>query len=718
VVADDRRLPEERLSATAGHTQQSSERSWLETVLSLLPIPVILCEAGTGSALFANPAADRAAGGHFPLGLGRLTGDEFFTLDPETDERLPPHRAPSMRASQSGERVRNVRVDWQTPEGRRSMIASADMLPGLAEGEPLVVVCFEDVTELQTAQRTAEDARALLDTLFERAPVGFAYFDRDLRYVRVNEALAEINGIAPEAHVGRSVDELLPDMDPAVVAGLRNVLATGEPLLEAEVNGFTPAQPGEQRTWLTGFYPVKGSAGEILGLGAVVVEITARKRAEAERERALAAEREARAVAERAATRAEFLAGASVAFDRSLDYSETLRNVARLAVPAVADWCAVDVLAEGELHNVAVTHTDPEKVVLGEQLMREFYYPPDAPNAAPAVMRTGRSELLPDITDELLELNSSGPAHLDLLKRLGMRSLMVVPMLVRGQLLGTITFVSAESGRRFTSEDLTLAEDLARRGALAIDNARLYSERAHIARTLQESLLPSTLPDIDGIEVAARYTPAGAGIDVGGDFYDVFETTTGTWSVVIGDVCGKGADAAALTALARYTIRATAPRESLPSRVLETLNEAVLRQRGDGRFITLAYATLEPAANGHRLTLSLGGHPPPIVLRADGTASAVGTAGTLIGVVPDVTLSDTTIDLEPGDTLFLYTDGVTEAQAPEQLLDTPDVEQLVAEAAASGSGSLSDLVDHVESSVRGAASLADDLAILALRVGR
>ena len=148
-----------------------------------------------------------------------------------------------------------------------------------------------------------------------------------------------------------------------------------------------------------------------------------------------------------------------------------------------------------------------------------------------------------------------------MLRELGMRSVMVVPMISRGRLLGTITFVSAESGRRFTSEDVRWPRTWRAAPRVAIDNARLYSERAHIARTLQESLLPPQLPDIPGIEVAARYTAAGEGIDVGGDFYDVFDVDGGGWSVVIGDVCGKGADAAALTALARYTLRATAPRD-------------------------------------------------------------------------------------------------------------------------------------------------------------
>jgi serine phosphatase RsbU (regulator of sigma subunit) len=283
-------------------------------------------------------------------------------------------------------------------------------------------------------------------------------------------------------------------------------------------------------------------------------------------------------------------------------------------------------------------------------------------------------------------------------------------------MLGTITFVSAESGRLFSPDDVLLAEDLARRAAVAFDNARLYQERAQIARTLQESLLPPQLPVIPGVEVAARYLAAGEGIEVGGDFYDLFDAGSGDWSIVMGDVCGKGAEAAALTALARYTLRATAQSDTKPSEALQTLNDAVLRQRGDGRFITVAYARLaRNGTGGASLTLSIGGHPPPIILRADGRAEAIGQAGTLLGVVGDPVLADETIDLAPGDTMFLYTDGVTEAYAPEHLLEVEDVARIIEGCAA---GDAADLVKCVEDEVRslGPGPPGDDIAMLALRI--
>ena len=696
----------------------SQSRGWIEALLDLLPVAVILIDAETYEVTWANRAADRLAGGHFPRGHERFAGGatEYGAYRPGTRERLPLEESPSYVTATTGRRVESFEIDFVTPKGQITLLTSADLLPPIGDMPPTIVSSFEDVSELRVAQRTAEDAKALIDTLFASAPIGLAYFDRELRYVRVNDALAEINGVPAEDHIGRTVPEVLPGLDPSITDTFRTVIETGEAIAGYEMAGETPAQPGVQRTWLVGLYPVHGGDGEILGLGVVVLDITARKAAEAERERALAAEREARATAEAAAMRARFLAEASVLLDRSLDYDETLDSIAALAVPDIADWCSVDALEQGELRNVAVRHRDPAKAQLGHRLLTE--YPPahDSPDGLLQVVRTGESRLMPEVPDEVLVANARSPEHLKLLREMGMRSVMIVPMVSRGRMLGTITLVSAESGRRFSDDDVLLAEDLARRAAVAVDNARLYSERAQIARTLQESLLPPGLPTIPGVEVAARYVAAGEGIEVGGDFYDLFDLGTGDWSVVMGDVCGKGADAAALTALARYTLRATASPAARPSETLQTLNDAVLRQRGDGRFITVAYARLAMNGNGGaHLTLATGGHPAPILLRADGRAEPVGQPGTLLGVVHDPVLSDDAVEMRPGDTLFLYTDGVTEAHAPDHLLETADVARIVEECDAADAA---ELVRCVEETVRGMASglPSDDIAMLALRI--
>jgi serine phosphatase RsbU (regulator of sigma subunit) len=289
-------------------------------------------------------------------------------------------------------------------------------------------------------------------------------------------------------------------------------------------------------------------------------------------------------------------------------------------------------------------------------------------------------------------------------------------MTSRGRTLGALTLATDLSGRRFDSHDLELAEELARRCATAVDNARLFSERAYIARTLQQSLLPIELPDIPGIEAAARFRPIGEGNEVGGDFYDLFESGGRGWTVVMGDVCGKGPDAAAVTALARYTLRAAAMRERLPSRSLGLLNEALLRQRSDRRFCTVAYAYLEPLAEGARVGFASGGHPLPLLLRADGTVEEVGVPGTLLGVVPDPNFEDRSLAMGPGDALVLYTDGVIEARAGNgHSLDEGRLADVVRDCAGAGADTIAARVEDAALEAQDG-SPRDDIAVLVLRV--
>jgi serine phosphatase RsbU (regulator of sigma subunit) len=290
-----------------------------------------------------------------------------------------------------------------------------------------------------------------------------------------------------------------------------------------------------------------------------------------------------------------------------------------------------------------------------------------------------------------------------------------VPMALRDRVVGVITFVTAESDRRFDEQDLALAEDLALRAAAAVENARLYETAASIAATLQSSLLPPVLPEIPALELAAAYRPAGAGLEVGGDFYDVFSTAEDQWYAVVGDVCGKGAEAAAVTALARYTIRAAAVRRRSPSAILRWLSDAMLQQAADddGRFCTIACAHLDVSVTPARVTVACGGHPLPLVVRADGTTEHVGEPGTLLGLVPSPELQDRTAELRGGDTLVLYTDGLTEAGAPEHVWAP---EELAAAARTVAGGPAAATVDHLIAAAVDSVALArDDVAVLALR---
>jgi serine phosphatase RsbU (regulator of sigma subunit) len=353
-------------------------------------------------------------------------------------------------------------------------------------------------------------------------------------------------------------------------------------------------------------------------------------------------------------------------------------------------------------------------VIWAKEIAERYPADPRADRGAHHVLRTGESQLWPDIPDALITEAAQDDEHLRLIRTLGMTSAMMVPMRVRDRVFGVISFVTAESGRHFSDADLRLAEDLALRAATAVENARLYRARTKIARTLQASLLPPVLPDVPGIDAGALYRPAGEEHEVGGDFYDLFATSEGHWFALIGDVCGKGAEAAAITALARYTIRAAAAQRSSPAAILRWVNEAMLRD-GSSRFCTIAVAHVDRSAATTRLTVAVGGHPAPLILRADGSVEEAGAGGTLIGLVENPSLRDAKTTLAPGDALLLYTDGVTEAEAPHRVW-TP--EELVAVVADAAGATAQQLVDHVaDAALAGLqAPPRDDVAMLALRL--
>ncbi len=495
--------------------------------------------------------------------------------------------------------------------------------------------------------RDSEASYALLNTLLETAPIGLGFYDRELRYLHVNDALAEVNGIPAAEHIGRTLEEVIPELAAEVRRILERVVQTGEPVANLEHSGPAPGKPGEFRTWLVGYYPVRDPAGGVIGIAGVIQDITERKAAEIERAALLASEQAARYTLERlgrvtevalahlplhdllaslmralvdilradtgaillrdgdlltvraavglgsaveravpvpigkgmagsvaasrrpmiveeldnmelvspvlhargihsvvaiplivgdevigvvhvgseqparfgeddahllqlaadrialainqsrlfesernANDRLSFLAQASEVLGSSLDYETTLTRLAELAVPKVADWCAVDVVGDdGEIKRLVVVHTDPAKVALAHELQELLPPDPDAQNGVAAVIRTGEPEFIPEITDEMLVegLKDAPAGTLELIRDLGLGAAMTIPLKVRGRVLGAIAFVSAESGRVYTAADLDLGLELARRAAVAVDNARLYreaEERGQAARVL------------------------------------------------------------------------------------------------------------------------------------------------------------------------------------------------------------------------------------------
>ncbi|MDQ3678455.1 MAG: SpoIIE family protein phosphatase [Actinomycetota bacterium] len=678
-------------------------RDVLQSAIERVPTALLLISPGRAVVTFANQAAHRMAGGEFPLGSPAELYDRYHFTDP-AGRQIPRDAMPSVRAAK-GEQLEGFQMNWHQRDRVISLLIRSATLT-LDDHETVVLLAFEDVTALKGTARADEQSLALLDTMFSTAPLARAFFDTDLRYVRVNDELAQLNGVPAADHIGRTPHDVLPQIGSSVVADLRRVLEGGEALVDVERISPTAARPEEHRHWRMNYYPVRDAAGELVGVGLVAID-------ETELKALLESERRARERAERAELRASLLAHVGAVLSVSLDYEETLGRVARAAVPGKADWCVVDMLdADGALRRLAVCHSDPDK----ERWAWELHdrYPPDPAEERGifAVLRTGEPALYETIPDALLEIGARDEEHLRIMRELGMSSAIIVPLSVRGVPVGAMTFILAESGRHYGAEDLGLAVEIARRGSLAIEQARLYRERSHIARTLQRSLLPRRLPEIEGFEVAARYEAAGRGYDVGGDFYDAFETGDGLWGVVVGDVCGKGPEAAALTSLARYTIRAAALVKTGPAEVLEMANEAVVGERTDGNFVSVVHAWLDPEDCAVRVASA--GHPPVLIIRSDGTVESVKPLGTLLGIESGSTYAQAPVALHCGDLALLYTDGILDAGAPGNVMNPEDLAEIASRVAGGTAADLAQLVEFEALAIAGGEPR-DDLAILALR---
>ncbi|MGW6736535.1 SpoIIE family protein phosphatase [Streptomyces sp. NPDC055013] len=530
----------------------------------------------------------------------------------------------------------------------------------------------------QTTVRQVERDVALSTRTIAQAPIGLAVMDTELRYVSVNPALAQLNGIPADEHLGRTPRELLPDPDAAeaIEAALREVLRTGDALINQRIMGRTLADPDVEHFWSISLYRLEDSAGTVLGVAGMAVDITEQHQAAVE--------------AETARRRLALIADASARIGTTLELDRTAHELAEVAVPELADVAAVDLLeavvegrrsslgpAESAVIRALAVKAEHDTVALdaADQPGQVARYGPD--RLVTQCVRTAGPIMVAQVEEEDLPRIARSPEAAVQLGRAGVHSYLAVPLIARGEVLGALDLKRTRNPLPFSEDDLLLARELASRAAVQIDNARWYQNARDTALTLQRSLLPSHPPVTGGLEVASRYQPAGASAEVGGDWFDVIPLEGGNTALVVGDVMGSGIDAATTMGRLRTATHTLASLDLEPARLLQHLDK--ITEGLDHSIATCVYVVHDPQQRQCRIANA--GHLPPARLRPGHSPQFLELpTGVPLGV-GGVPFSTTTVDLEPGDRLVLYTDGLVETRqhplderlaALLELLDGPD----------------------------------------------
>ncbi len=566
-------------------------------------------------------------------------------------------------------------------------------------------------TDQATLRRVERDL-ALSVRLVDQSPIGVLVLGTDLRCVAVNPALERIGGRPAGELVGHPIRETLPfgDAD-RLEAAMRGVLASGRPLVDRHVLGRPPGADDGEHAWSVSLHRLDDPGGRVLGLAVSVIDVTDRHRAATE--------------AERARRRLTLVADASVRIGTTLDLEQTARELAEVAVPALADVAAVDVLdriltdpgarptPEGDdgpalIRALAVAAAYPTVAVRAADPPGEIarYV---AGRLVTRCVRTGRPVLVPRVEEGHLRDIARDEHAAGLLARAGVHSYLAVPLTARGQVLGALDLKRARNEEPFTEDDVLLATELASRAAVCIDNARWYRQQRETALTLQRSMLPEMPQRLVGLEAASRYQPARAGSEIGGDWFDVVPMDRERTALVVGDVMGSGINAA--TAMGRLrTATQTLSRLALdPAVVLRHLDEITAGL--DPYIATCIYAVYDP----HRAQVCLAnaGHLPPVLVRRGCAPRLLDLpTGTPLGVggVGGVALRSITVGLDPGDVLVLYTDGLVETRDQDIDIRLRSLTALLQTA----DDSLADTCDRLLRSLR-RPDTPDDVALLIAR---
>ncbi len=549
------------------------------------------------------------------------------------------------------------------------------------------------------------DSSAALEGLFTQSPIGLAVLGPDLRFVRVNDALARMNGVSAAEHIGKRPAEVAPGVNAAALETvMRQVLDRGEAVVDVRRTGRTAADPEHDRIWSCSYAPLVDNAGRRLGLIASLIDITEGQQAQVE--------------AERARHRFALLAEAGTRIGTTLDLRRTAEEVVEVLVPQLADSADVQLLEEvlepdeaaastqGVVRRVAAAFPDPAAPV--EDLAVGLTFQVPLGSVYEQVIAEGRPmNLYRADVPALIDDPRAERLRTYLSTRVG--SSRLVPLVARGKVLGAVVVTRVRDRERFDEQDLVLIDELVARAALNIDNARMYTSQRKAALTLQRSLTSTALPEVTGLELTGRYLPA-SDHEVGGDWFDVIALPGSRTGLVIGDVMGHGIHAAAVMGQLRTAVRTLARQDIPPDRLMRHLDAAVA-DLGEDEMATCVYAVHDPAVGG--CLVARAGHPPPAVAGPGGRVVFLdGHSGTPLGADGDDFRTER-VPLPPGSLLVLYTDGLIEAR--DRDLDH-GLHQL-AQALRRLDHPLEDICDRILSRLL-PATAQDDVALLLARTPR
>jgi PAS domain S-box-containing protein len=693
----------------------------LPQVLRTAPAAVALIDLGEGLVTYANDSALDLTGGKASLPVDVDAWSEAAGLTDLSGRPMRDTASPLSRVVQgmpvSGEPVavadaarrgsEATEQEREEAEGRLLWVTGFPLSESVNdEDRRLALVVFLQLSGAG-AQRHLEMVR---DRAVVATELSFTISDPSREQnplVWVNPAFTRLTGYELDEVLGRNCRFLQgPNTDPASISRIRTALVEERPITEVLLNYRRDGTAFWNQVSIT---PVLDGSGQVVNFVGVQSDVTERVMVENERRAALAAAEETR-------EQLRLLTESTSAMTASLDTTGVAVALARIVVPAMADFCCVDLLDEVDdftsTRRVAVNHRDDSKVEVVSSLGRWLTPIEDGRDPVGQALQSGTPSLVPELPVRPAGI-SRQPELLRLYEQLRPRSAIVVPLRARGQVLGTLTLgTELPYGRRYSQRDLYLAADLAARAGLAVDNARLYAREHGAAETLQRSLLPA-VPFVPGMTVASRYLAATDGAQVGGDWYDMLPLPDGAVGLAVGDVVGHDLRAAAAMGELRGVLRSYAWEGLGPATVIDRCDD-VVQGLGMAAMATAVYARMERGTDGWQLTYSNAGHPPPLLRRADSSVELLtGNLSPLIGATRHVRRNETTVGCSAGDLLVLHTDGLIEAPG----MDPDERTQLIADTLAAQASDLpvEELCDRLLE-VLGVDSLRDDAVVLAIRL--